>query len=251
VYRATDLYAQMLSDPTIVAAERYLCAHAQLVVGTSTPVVEHLESLMAGRRAHVVENGVEFGPFTTPQAAPPEYAALPRPLAVYVGALDDRFDVAMVAAAARARPDASFVLVGPEDPARPLAPLVGLANVRRLGRRPYEQVPGYLQHADLALLPMSGHGANAGRSPMKIYEYGAAGLPVVATRTAELARRALSFVRLVADPAGFAAAVDAAFRVPPDAQADARRQARDAARQFDWIGRARLLLDLVDAAPLR
>ncbi|MCU0869585.1 MAG: glycosyltransferase [Burkholderiales bacterium] len=251
VYRATDLYAEMLDDPSILVAERALCAAADLVVGTSTPVVEHLESLMPGRQAQLVENGVEFDAFTTPQPAPPEYASLPRPIAVYVGALDARFDDAMVAAAARAVPAASLVLVGPEDAAHPLTALAGLTNVHRLGRRPYASVPGYLQHADLALLPMSRHGANAGRSPMKIYEYGAAGLPVVATRTAELARRALGYVHLVEDADGFAAAARTVLASDADALAGAKRQARDVARQYDWAGRARLLLERLDAATAR
>ena len=47
----------------------------------------------------------------------------------------------------------------------------------------------YLQHADVGLLLLKQIPANAGRSPMKIYEYLAASLPVVSLETDELARR--------------------------------------------------------------
>jgi teichuronic acid biosynthesis glycosyltransferase TuaH len=246
VYRATDLYAQMLGDPRVLDAERALCRQADVLIGTSTPVVEHLRRLSGGRDAHLVENGVEFATFADPQAAPAEYAGLPRPIAVYVGALDDRFDGATVAACARATPQATYVLIGPEDPARPLAMLDGLSNVVRLGRRPYDTVPAYLQHADLSLLPLSAHPANAGRSPMKLYEYGAAGLSVVASHTPELERRALPFVHLARESTGF---VDAVRQLVAsvDTLAAAGAAAREISRDYDWAGRARLLLSHLSA----
>ena len=71
--------------------------------------------------------------------------------------------------------------------------------MRLLGPRPYAEVPAYLQHADVGLLLLSPDPANAGRSPMKLYEYAAAGLPVLARATPELQRRAEPFVALYDD----------------------------------------------------
>lgn len=111
---------------------------------------------------------------------------------VYAGALDSRFGGELVVRLALARPDVEFVLIG-AGTAGPSA-LTRLTHIHRLGVRPYARLPGYLQHAMVGLLPQSSHPSNVGRSPMKFYEYAAAGLPIVATRTPELARRNEPFV---------------------------------------------------------
>ena len=99
---------------------------------------------------------------------------------------------------AKSRPDIEFVIIGSGSHLARMA-ATPLSNLRILGARPYAVLPAYLRHAHAGLLPLNDHPANAGRSPMKLYEYAAAGLPVLATRTAELARRGLPFVRFI-DP---------------------------------------------------
>jgi len=116
----------------------------------------------------------------------------------YAGAIDFRFDAELVVRLAKARPEIEFVIIGSGTDSHSLA-APDLQNLRWLGTRPYAQLPAYLQHANVGLLPLNDHPANAGRSPMKLYEYAAAGLSVLATRTQELARRAPSFVRFI-DP---------------------------------------------------
>jgi glycosyltransferase involved in cell wall biosynthesis len=127
--------------------------------------------------------------------APPEYAEIPSPRLVYAGALDGRFGYKAVSATAKCLPHANVILIGPyrNDVVKQLG---AGDNIHLLGPRKYHQLPAYFQHADIGLLPLSDHPANDGRSPMKLFEYGASGLPVVATRTAELTRRKLDFLLL-------------------------------------------------------
>ena len=195
VYRATDLYAEMTGGQSLSRAEKLLIERANLLVGTSEPVVDRLASFGQDKPTLLLENGVEFQHFAADSTMPVEYNRIPAPRAVYVGALDARFDGQLLRSVAQANSNASFVLIGPVTRASHEL-LSTLANVHFLGHRPYETLPGYLRHATLGLLPMGSHAANAGRSPMKLFEYGAAGLPVVATETAELRRRELPFVRL-------------------------------------------------------
>jgi glycosyltransferase involved in cell wall biosynthesis len=202
VYRPTDIYAELRRDPSILRAERFLIRRAHAFIATSQPVAEHLRKLGA---AHVLllENGVDVEHFVAgsrSRATPP--ALPPRPRAVYVGALDRRFGFAAVERAAEGNPGVSFVLAGPAAEATRNT-MKRLANVHFLGPVPYRDVPALLHSSDLGILPFSSDPANDGRSPMKIYEYGAAGLPVVATRTPELSRRALRFVVLADGPRDF------------------------------------------------
>ena len=65
IYRATDLYAQQRNDPAIEAAERRICARADVLLATSEPVAAHLRQL-SNRPVQVLTNGVEFERFSEP-----------------------------------------------------------------------------------------------------------------------------------------------------------------------------------------
>jgi glycosyltransferase involved in cell wall biosynthesis len=192
-YRATDMYREMHDLEVIDDLERRLIARADCVIATSRPVAQRLHSLGAAHPI-VIENGAEIAHFARPVARPPEYADTDSTRVVYAGAIDFRFDVSLLSRLARARPAIEFVVIGSGTRAAEIS-ATSLPNLRFLGARPYALLPAYLQHAALGVLPLNDHPANAGRSPMKLYEYAAAGLPILATRTPELARRALRFVR--------------------------------------------------------
>lgn len=200
VYRATDVYPKIDQHSSVWRSERKFLEIADLVIGTSKPVIDHLAfELRAIKReeksALLIENGVDYEHFAKPYAIPPEYRDISSPRAVYAGALDGRFDFLAIAQLARACPRLSIVLIGPWKPSD--RKRVGeMSNVYWLGSRTYEELPAYLQHANVGLLPFSNHPANEGRSPMKLYEFAAAGLPIVSKGTKELHRRSHSYVML-------------------------------------------------------
>jgi len=196
-YRATDLYREMHGRPVVDAVERLLISRADCVIATSQPVAQRLHELGAAHPV-VIENGAEVAHFAHPADPPPEYENANSTRVVYAGAIDFRFDADLVMRLARARPDIEFIIIGGGTGGAAIA-TSPLRNLRLLGPRPYAMLPAYLQHAHAGSLPLNDHPANAGRSPMKLYEYAAAGLPVLATRTPELVRRTLPFVRFI-DP---------------------------------------------------
>lgn len=198
------------------------------VIGTSGPVLAWLRSMAPGGfPSLLLENGVDYAHFSKPQPCPPEYQTLHRPRAVYVGAIDERFDCAAVEGLAAARPEMSIVLVGPVSTPLP-AGWARLKNIIQAGVRDYHAIPAYLQHADVALLPLNGHAANR-RSPMKLYEYASAGLPIVSAATEEVTRRGEPFVFPYTAPDGIHEAMSAAL-----SSTAAGEQARAAAQGRDW-----------------
>ena len=108
------------------------------------------------------------------------------PIAVYVGTLHtDRIDVALVARLASEIPELTVVLVGPDaldDIARHTLDRTG--SVLRLGPRPYTQVPAYLQHANVLIVPHVVSPFTESLDPIKLYECLAVGVPTVATPVA-------------------------------------------------------------------
>lgn len=243
VYRATDLYSQMHNDRWMLEAERLICRHANLLVATSEPVAEHLRQL-SGRAVHVIANGVDFEHFAGPrESAASVFGVLPgdrRDRAVYVGAFDSRFGLKELRSAAALLPQKFFLLVGPG--AEGVAAELGHANVVSLGAVDYSRLPDILSQCAVGLLPMSVNASNAGRSPMKLYEYAAAGLAIAATSTPEIRRRKLPSLFTGIGESGFTRAVQEAFECAENPVV--LNEGRDMARLQGWSMKAAELLSL-------
>ena len=111
---------------------------------------------------------------------PEDQANIPHPRAGFFGVLDERFDHALLKDVSALRPEVHFILLGPVvkiDPA--ILPQAG--NIHYLQGKSYQDLPSYLAHWDVALLPFALNEATRFISPTKTPEYLAAGKPVVST----------------------------------------------------------------------
>jgi glycosyltransferase involved in cell wall biosynthesis len=70
-------------------------------------------------------------------------------------------------------------MIGPEM--TPRGPCAGLSNVHWLGGRDHGLLPQYLRHFDVGLIPFKRVALTYNANPIKLYEYLAAGVPVVST----------------------------------------------------------------------
>jgi glycosyltransferase involved in cell wall biosynthesis len=184
VVRVADDTTAFSNVPDAVRAlEDAALASADAVFAVASSVRDRL----AERYANVVHlpNGVEFELFSADSPEPDDLAAIPGPRVLYVGATEYWFDADLVAQCARAMPEASFVLVGPRSP-RVEAAVADLRNVHILGPRPYADVPAYMRGCDVGIVPFVRDDMVDAIHPIKVYEYLAAGLPVVAVRWPEL-----------------------------------------------------------------
>lgn len=238
VVRITDFNTGFAtSTPALAALERQLARAADLVVITAERLQDYAEGLGARRIAHV-SNGVDFEGLAAPSPAPPEWAMIPSPRAVYVGTMGEWFDYALVAAAAERLPHVSFVLIGPDAMVR--RRLTARSNIHILGPRPHAAISQYLQHADVGLIPFDvarwPELVNA-INPIKLYEYMACGLPVVATAWDELRR--------LESPALLADGTESFIGLLRQAVATGRgggEPATQYARRQDWSARYQELL---------
>ena len=241
VYRVADRNAAFpKSTPASRALERELARRADLTVFTAEPLRSYVHELGA-RRCAYLPNGVSLEHFDRgSRTRPPEYEGIRRPIALYVGSLDFWFDAGLLRRTARRLRDVSFVLIGPEAAA--VRALAAEPNVHWLGPRSYEEVPPYLHHADVGLIPFDVrrhpelvHAVN----PLKLYEYLACGIPVVAVQWQAL-RQLGSPARLCATADDFADAVRRSLQEVPD-----RGQLRQFAARHDWRIQAGRLLEML------
>jgi glycosyltransferase involved in cell wall biosynthesis len=156
---------------------------ADLVITVSDELRRDVEAL-GQANAVVIGNGVDFELFANDDRGiiPDELAGVPPPVIMYVGVFSDWFDFDLVARVARECSHASVVLVGPaiSDKARSgLAELSRLPNVRPVGAQPHAELPVFIRCASVCMIPFLKNDLIRRFSPNKLYEYLAAGKPVV------------------------------------------------------------------------
>jgi glycosyltransferase involved in cell wall biosynthesis len=219
------------------AAEARFAARADLVLASAPALAERMRAL---------NDDVLFAPNVADTAAfaaalddgptDPAMDALPHPRVVFTGAVvATKLDVALIADVATARPHYAFALVGPTgmgDPSTDVSALRAVPNVHLLGGRPHHELTAVLRAADAAIIPYASNQLTASIFPMKVYEYLAAGLPVVTTELPALA--GVEAIAMAGDAHGFAAALDRALARDGDPE---RRARSAAAAAHSWDAR--------------
>lgn len=167
-------------------AEERFARRGDLVLASAPALAERMRTLSD----HVLyaPNVADTGTFATaldPGPVDPAIDLLPRPRLVFQGAIvATKLDVKLLAEVAALRPEWSIVLVGPRgagDPTGDLSPLDRAPNIHMIGPRPADDLPQVLRGADIGLIPYAINDLTRSVFPMKVYEYLAAGLPVLAT----------------------------------------------------------------------
>ena len=184
-----------------------------------------------------------------PAPADPAIDALPRPRLVFTGAISAiKLDIELLAGLARARPDWSLALVGPVglgDPHTDVAALEREPNVHLLGKRAYEQLPAVLRGADAGLIPYVRSELTDSIFPMKVYEYLAAGLPVVSTPLPAL--EGVADVAIAADAAGFRERLEAELATDSPTRRAERSRSAEA---HSWDARLREIASAIEKLPV-
>ena len=238
VYRYADRMSKFAGvTQAMLDMQERVIREAALVIYTA----DALAADLAQRSGPVLNlpNGVDLEPYLVTQDEPAPLAPLPRPRVVYSGAFEAWFDAELVAEAAQRMPGVQFVLIG--DAAALRHRFSNLPNIHMTGRIPHEQVAPFLQHCDVGIIPFRRDGDNGlveAINPLKLYEYCAAGLPVVAYRSPEFDRLEAPVIGYDTLD-GFVAGMERALA---DAAHDAvRTNQRIWAAEHSWSGRAAAL----------
>jgi glycosyltransferase involved in cell wall biosynthesis len=251
VYDCVDDYVEQTRSlrgrALMTACDRTAAMRSQLVFSTTHPVYERQRSL--NRKTHLVSNAGDYEHFaraadTSTTAL--EVVGLPRPVFGFAGNfLATKVDFELLEHVASARSECTLLLIGPSTPETltSLERLGRLPNVRWLGRKPYDQLPTYVAAFDVGLIPYVANDYTRSCFPLKLYEYLAAGKPVVASGLPELAEMEPDVV-LADSPASFVDAIGAALG---RAGATDRARRMQIASRNSWEARTDKLLGLVQA----
>ncbi|MGH7211674.1 MAG: glycosyltransferase, partial [Acetobacteraceae bacterium] len=190
----------------------------------------------------VIPNGAEIDWQAEKMPVPEVLAGIAPPIVGYVGNLRDRIDWEIIGQVARARPDWSVVLIGPQGDDAAAAPDPRCpSNLHLPGPVPYEVARACLRHFDVGIVPHLACEMTESMNPLKIYNYLAAGLPVVATAIPNLEGLA-DLITIASDAESFVAAIAGALSRPREDRTPA-----DRVQEFAWPRRIDAMLRSVDA----
>lgn len=237
--------------------EQYLYQRADAILVISGDMKQMLvDDGIAADKIHVAPNGVDFSIFDNEQvdatAVRERYDLCERKVVGYVGGFWPGNDVTGLLRAWRVveqrEPEASLLLVGygPQyAAAQQLSRELGLNHCVWSGRVSHSQVPAHIAAMDVGVGPYTAEAVTF-VSPLKVIEYTAMGLPVVATRGGQISELIEEGVtgRIydAGDAAQLAEGILALLADPAAARSMGRLARQRMERWFSWDKMARNVL---------
>lgn len=251
VYLGTDPYRfYTWPTETTESFERQILSRARLALPVSELLADEFEAAGA-RRVLRLPNGV--GPGFADRArgrmpVPLDLAAIPGPRVLVVGMINATYDWNLIAALAEARPEVSYVFIGPlretdERQRSQIEQVFARPNVHWLGPRPHDELPAYLSGSEVLLNPLAINDHNDRRYPLRLCEYLTTDRPILTTAIHE-AKWFAPHVVPFNDPSGAVAALDAAIAGETEIDSVGRRRWLD---ENSWDARASTILEALQA----
>lgn len=194
--RDVTVYDNMDELSAFRGASADLVAQEQLLLGQADIVFTGGRSLYEAKRKshaniHCFPSSVDTRHFHRARCRnlpdPADQSTLPRPRLGFFGVIDERFDRDFLTDLADLRPDWQWVMIGPVVKIDP-ASLPQRPNIHWLGPKSYAELPDYLSHWDVGLMPFALNESTRFISPTKTPEFLAAGLPVISTPIVDVVR---------------------------------------------------------------
>ena len=187
-------------------AEEEIEGHADCIF----VVAEALKELSPFRKkAIVVNNATDISCFNNTSSFFPADLPKGQPIVGYCGRLDLWFDYETIRIAAESRPNYNFVLIGSVDKncKKILETLTKNSNVFWLDKKPYEMISVYISSFNVATIPFKLDEIGYYADPLKLYDYFAAGKPVLASAMPEV-KKWQPYIDIYESPEEFIFALD-------------------------------------------
>lgn len=236
IYDCMDHHAgfENNSDKMLIQ-ENILLKKADLVITTAQRLSDHIKSK---RDNVIIRNAAEVDYFYKTEKK--ENVSNKKTIGYY-GAIAEWFDVDLLKYAANKLPDYKFLIIG--NVTVDLKGVDKLSNVKFIGEVKYTELTNYLKDMDICLIPFKLIELTLCTNPVKVYEYLAAGKPVVSTAMPEV-ELMKSYVHIAQDKEDFVNKIQIALSEVDDD--DLREKRQNWALTQDWKSRAIQLIDEIN-----
>ncbi|MBQ3409976.1 glycosyltransferase [Candidatus Saccharibacteria bacterium] len=164
------------------------------------------------------------------------------PIIGFYGALAPWIDFDLLNNVAAAHPEWELVLLG-IDYNGAAAGLEKAKNIHNLGAKNYQDLPKYAAHFDCAIIPFKQGEIAKATSPVKLFEYMAAGLPTVCTRDLNECK-GYEYVYMAKNAQDFEDKLAQAIR--DKRSSIARQTLLEQAKKNTWAARAKAIADALE-----
>ena len=237
IVRVTDRLDGFDVGAAAIKAEEYLIKKADKTIYTSSSLKSYIEKF--NKNCFYVPNGVDFNKFQKKYDKPEFFYEIKSPVAVYVGAIENWFDFDLLDYVASELTDVHFLIIGTvKFKPKNFEQIKSRKNITFYGKVDNDAVAPFLKFADVGIIPFRlDMDLVHSISPLKLYEYSAAGLYTVATKWQELEQ--LNSPALLADSKeDFAACIKKAAALKQIGGSEIVKFAKD----NDWEEKIRLII---------
>ncbi|QFG53334.1 glycosyltransferase [Chryseobacterium sp.] len=196
------------ASPELVGQEKALMSAADVVYTGGKSLYE--SKAKKHHNVHCFPSSVDIEHFSGKNGVqaekPADMLGIPGTVVGYYGVIDERIDLNLLKKTAALAPEISFVMVGPlckiSENDLPKA-----ENIYYLGMKSYEELPAYLHHFDIAMMPFALNDSTRFISPTKTLEYMAANKPIISTRIKDVERDYSHCIMLIDNEQDFLKAI--------------------------------------------
>jgi len=183
VYYCGDDFSGLagVDHKNVALDEKLLVEKSDLIVAASAELAARFPQYKTLQLTH----GVDYQLFSQPVARACDLPNNGKPIAGFYGSLSAWLEVELLTEVIKAMPHWDFVFIGKQEV--DMSVLMAMPNTYFLGARPHSELPSYSQHWQASLLPFHDNAQIRACNPLKLVEYLAVGVPIVATRFPALA----------------------------------------------------------------
>lgn len=245
IYDVMDELSAFKGAPAeLKEADRRLLGKADLVFTGGASLYRTRQAY--SNNIHLFPSGVDIEHFARADRErfekPADIANVASPILGYFGVVDERMDLDLLVHVAAAHPEWNLLMVGPVIKIAP-EDLPQAPNLHYPGMKDYNELPAYLAHFDVALVPFAMNEATRFLSPTKTLEYLAAHKPVVSTPIPDIIELYGDYVRIGQTPAEFTKQIAAALAATE--RAEQRRQEQNLLTRYTWDSIAQRMASLI------
>ncbi len=244
IYECMDDYAELET----LYGKSFICKSEDEIIKNSNLVVTTSHSLFESKSKN--HNNVSFSPNAAEvewfnKVVHDESIETPKlfdnnnPVVGYIGAIREWLDLELIRSAVSQKPEWNFLFIGPVN--TDVSNLKSFPNVQFTGYKDYSELPKYLKLMDVTVVPFKLIKLIEHTNPIKIYEYLAAGKPVVATNFPEAAHFG-SFVKTASNTEEFILKISECFNENSKEEINKRLEF---ASNNSWDKRAEEILEVI------
>lgn len=207
-----------------------------------------------GKQSNVfyVPNGVDAELFASARCAlsllPKKLREQKKPLIGYHGIIQSRVNFSILQYVAEKHPEWNLLLIGPvwKEVAADVRALQRRSNVFHLNAVPYSTLPQLLSCMDACVIPHAIDAFTQSMNPLKMYEYLAAGKPIVATPVAG-ADQFQDLITIAVSPEDFSTGLSTSIAKDT---AQLRERRKKMAAEYSWKRRVDVMLECLERAQI-